>query len=255
MTHHDVHKLPPLEVRLQKPEIHRTVYVLLPQLIDYDVFPMEEVPRVGPVKRRIAGYPRKGALLDIKGNLDGTKIYRHSEVAERPDLFGDFHLGFDKPQRHLPDVFSLSQMALVSHAFMDAVQDIDPEGGHHFVPCKMIGPDGKERSDMQYFHFLCGRIAFLPDEQSRRDLIRSDMRNAYVEAVVDSLDRARFLSQLPLWCTVSADFPMYFSQEFWGRFQDYKLTGFDLYTEYGGKMSANHSAVPETVGRLWVDMD
>ncbi|MGR3712200.1 MAG: imm11 family protein, partial [Shimia sp.] len=198
------HKLPPLEVRLQKPEIHRTAYVLLPQLIDYDVFPMEEVPRVGPVKRRIAGYPRKGTLLDIKGNLDGTKIYRHSEVAERPDLFGDFHLGFDKPQRHLPDVLELSGMALVSRAFMEAVQEIDPEGGHQFVPCKMVALDGTERSDLQYYHFLCGRIAYLPDEQSRRDLIRSDMGNAYVEAVIDSLDRARFLSQLPIWCTVSA---------------------------------------------------
>lgn len=247
---------PKADVRAERPENYRTIYVLYPHYGQNERLPLRREPDIGDFYREEAGFPREGTQLNLTGMPERVSIFRYADVGAGTDLFADCHLGAEISESDpIPDILDFYGSLLISRKLKDLFERYDPEGKHQFVRCKMIGVNGEELSELEFYHFVCGRIALLFDHQKRRDLIRCNVSDAYSARIFDNLERARFMSTLPIWSSLAKDVPLKFSQEIWEKLSTHDLLGFKQYYDYAGiRERSNTKGDLEAVGQMWVDM-
>ena len=132
----------------------------------------------------------------------------------------------------LPDRINFRKDDLVSLRCKEAIEDIDPEGGHQFVPAEIR--DAKGEIDIpRYFWFVAGRVytGRLPKDFEPIPDKRSKVGYRFRRVLV-AQDNAAFCDGIPIWSDASGKARMdHCSGDVIDALRSRGLTGFEQFHE------------------------
>ena len=160
--------------------------------------------------------------------------------------------------RPIFDCFTNGFGAKVSQRLRDIIERNDPEGQHQFIPCSIETSAGEPAGDQNYFYFICGRYLKLSEGHMRHHRIRADGRlKPYARDIFDTIERARWISHLPVFGLSRSPGRIYFSEEMFAHVAQANLVGMAEFSEFNGRQTefGQGFAMHEYIGHIWVDMD
>lgn len=247
---------PDTETCLTRPDHYRTIYVYKAALVDTAWVDSRQDPEVGQSEREIAGYDTQACDSDAARNAPtGVLMSCSANMLEcPPELFANFRFR-KKIDFRLPDIFQLYGELLVSGKFKEAIETLDPDGGHYFIPTMFFGKNDEAVTDQPYYLFFCGRMTLLLEDKNRQALYRGEpVYKGLHSRIFDTQERACFLSELPVWMRKGITSTVFFSQEIFDGLKAHDLYGLAEFSMPGGKHSRSKRKWPETVAQIWVDM-
>jgi len=247
---------PDTETCLTKPDHYRTIYVYSAALENTAWMDAVQEPRIGQSFRQASGYGSQAYDFEgTPGVPTGALMSRPANMLEcPPELFANFRFR-KKIDFRLPDIFQLYGELLVSEKFKEALEALDPDGGHYFIPTMFFGKNGETVTDQQYYLFFCGRMTILLEDKNRQALYRGEpVYKGLHSSIFDTQERARFLAKLPVWMREGITSTVFFSQDIFDGLQSYDLYGLAEFSVPGGKYSRSKHKWPETVAQIWVGM-
>lgn len=245
----------------------RVIYVVH-QGYDEETLPIMPLEKGSPFVRMFKnGVRSKEEPLHLEDAPELLNFFRPTSTKGKEHVFFTCHYKSDEVDIALPDVFAIASSSIVSKAFRDVILSVDAEGGHEFIPTKVLNNRGEPVNENEYFHFWCGRrvstnIPTPRVDQKREEpsgpKFRTTLSNASTAVYsLNDLDLMRYLSRVPIWVWKSDGGTLYFSKEVFSAFKAANLTGLDEFTARGGFYpvddQGNYQKTKEFVGHIYVD--
>ncbi len=151
-------------------------------------------------------------------------------------------------------------MTVVSAAFRDVLLTCDPEGGHEFVPCLIMDECGRPASQVEHYHFWCGRRLYFEPRGEPDYRFDSTLPVFSFEAkLLGNLAQAQFAAKVPVWVHGSQMGTVYFDEDVFSCLSKVGLSGLTEFSERGGRFSelpdGTKLSLQEDVGHIRVPVD
>ncbi|MEX3017783.1 imm11 family protein [Gymnodinialimonas hymeniacidonis] len=198
--------------------------------------------------------------LSCDGCPDGIIQFAREPVEHFAPYLDEVGLKFKKGvSREVPDRLSYKGHTIVSERCRKVIERIDPDGGHLYMPTRILSEDG-EQLGRQYFYMWCGRI-YASRERSNTSSITTDaIGNGYhYHTTLATPDRFEFFEHMPVWSgSTVARGPDFLSRSVFEQIKDAGLTGFREYTHrHGMDLKDDHDTwadviTPQNVAHIWM---
>lgn len=150
--------------------------------------------------------------------------------------------------------YSFGDFAVVTAAFKELVEDLDP-GVHQFVPCTLLWGDALDPIDVPLYRFICGRIVALDTkgvkawglhspEAKRFSYPKPQTELKYLATLSQRPDCYASLQEFPLWTFKRMRAEKYISDAFLSQAKARELKGFELSTKNSARDVTDVSLAP-----------
>ncbi len=195
-------------------------------------------------------------LLGLKGLPEGVREYGLPDPSAIAKQVPDLSVEYYDEAEVLPDRFSYQSVTVISGRARRVFENVDPEGGHAFVPATVVNKNDCPVCG-EWYYMLCGRSFFASEVPIDGDFRSDSTTQTWVEKTYFSTkERRLFFSQQPVWTTAGTVRPNFLSKPVFDEIKAEGLTGFREFTKDFGLAGADDPHIgqlptSENVSHYW----
>ena len=180
---------------------------------------------------RLSGMPWPPPQLPSDDCPPGVARFAMEPILEWTEYLDEIVIKFKKGVPHqLPDRLSFQEFTVVSSRCRELFEQIDPDGGHVYVPASLLTAD-KEPVDGEWFYMWCGRSFHSNKVVHTAGILEDGMTQGFHhEYHLATRERCEFFKDMPMWTVAGNPGPDYMSQAIFAQVKEAGLTGFREYT-------------------------